>query len=125
MNMKHNDMNKLPTIIRREYLTRVRSKGFLLGTIITPLLMVSLLLLPAILANLTGEGWRTNYRMVILDRFEDPALYERARALLDTENDTLGRFEVRREAVGESQFEARRQELNQALGEGALSAYVV
>jgi ABC-2 type transport system permease protein len=118
-------MNKLSTIIQREYWTRVKSKGFLLGTIITPLLMVSLLLLPAMLTSLTGTGWRTSYRIVILDRFPTPVLSERVCALLVAENQKLDRFEVRHEAIAEIQFDARSRELNEELGKGTLSAYVV
>lgn len=42
-------MNKLRAIIRREYLSRVRSKWFILSTILAPVLIVGALALPALL----------------------------------------------------------------------------
>lgn len=42
-------MNKLGAVIRREYIARVRSKWFLFGTIMVPLLMVGAMALPILL----------------------------------------------------------------------------
>ncbi len=44
-------MKKVWVIIKREYLIRVRTKAFIIGTIISPLLMLGLILLPAFLGN--------------------------------------------------------------------------
>lgn len=41
-------MNKISVIIRREYLTRVRKKSFIIMTLLTPLLMAALFILPAL-----------------------------------------------------------------------------
>jgi ABC-2 type transport system permease protein len=41
-------MNKTFVIIKREYLTRVRKKSFIIMTILTPLLMAALIVLPAL-----------------------------------------------------------------------------
>ena len=38
-------MRKILLIIKREYLTRVRTKGFIIGTVIVPLLGVGSILL--------------------------------------------------------------------------------
>jgi ABC-2 type transport system permease protein len=43
-------MRKLFSVVRREYLARVRSKGFVIGTVLGPVLMVGVLLGPAVLA---------------------------------------------------------------------------
>jgi ABC-2 type transport system permease protein len=42
-------MNKISVIIKREYLTRVRKKSFILMTILAPLLMASIIILPTLL----------------------------------------------------------------------------
>ncbi len=42
-------MNKISVIIQREYLTRVRKKSFILITILAPLLMAALILVPTLL----------------------------------------------------------------------------
>ncbi|MBI3758939.1 MAG: ABC transporter permease, partial [Deltaproteobacteria bacterium] len=44
-------MGRVLTVIRREYLIRVQSKGFILGTILTPLLMSGLMFLPLFMAR--------------------------------------------------------------------------
>ena len=116
------NLDKLLVIIKREYLTRVKSKGFVIATVITPLLMASLIILPALLM---GRGSPTDYRGVVLDQTGDVGLYERARKLLTAENASQDRFQVRREALSEIQPETRLQELNREIGEGMLDFFVV
>lgn len=48
-------MNKIFIIIRREYLTRVRKKSFLIMTILGPILMASVYVLPVYFATLSDE----------------------------------------------------------------------
>ena len=49
-------MNKISVIIRREYITRVRKKSFIIMTILAPLLMASMVvLLPTLMMNQGGE----------------------------------------------------------------------
>ncbi|MCE5346289.1 MAG: ABC transporter permease [Bacteroidales bacterium] len=49
-------MNKISVIIKREYITRVRKKSFIILTILAPLLMAALIILPtAVMMNQEGE----------------------------------------------------------------------
>lgn len=48
-------MNKIWLIIKREYLVRVRKKSFIVMTVLGPLLLVSLLILPSYLASESQE----------------------------------------------------------------------
>ncbi len=48
-------MKKLWVIIRKEYRGVVRTKGFAIGTVLTPLIMGAMIFLPAILAG-RGES---------------------------------------------------------------------
>ena len=48
-------MRKIWLIIKREYLVRVRKKSFIVMTIVGPLLMVALMILPTYLANQSQE----------------------------------------------------------------------
>ncbi len=48
-------MNKISLIIQREYLSRVRKKTFIIMTLIGPLLMAALIILPAWLTNLEED----------------------------------------------------------------------
>ena len=52
-------MNKIFTVIRKEYLERVRSKSFMIGTILGPALMSLMILLPVLLADSGGDEQRT------------------------------------------------------------------
>ena len=59
-------------VIRREYLQRVRSKWFLIGTIGGPIFMAALIFLPAYFAVQSEQGERV---LIVLDRTD--VLYER------------------------------------------------
>ncbi|MCI0485352.1 MAG: ABC transporter permease [Blastocatellia bacterium] len=65
-------MKKVLIIIKREYLTRVRTKAFVIGTVISPLLMLALIILPAFLAT-RGGGER---QVRLIDQSGDPYLVE-------------------------------------------------
>jgi ABC-2 type transport system permease protein len=52
-------MRKVLTVIRKEYLERVRSKAFLIGTLVGPALMGLVVLGPALLADVAEEQDRT------------------------------------------------------------------
>jgi len=52
-------MSKVLTVIRKEYLERVRSKAFLIGTILGPALMGLMVLGPALLADVAEDQDRT------------------------------------------------------------------
>lgn len=49
-------MNKIPLIIKREYLTRVKKKSFIVMTILGPILMASLFIIPFILATVSEDN---------------------------------------------------------------------
>lgn len=60
-------MHKLLVVIRREFLERVRSKWFLIGTILGPVFMAAMIVLPILMAE-RGGGERT---VVVLDATSD------------------------------------------------------
>lgn len=57
-------MNKILLIIQREYLSRVKKKSFIVMTIVGPLLMAAMMILPAYLANWSGAEEK---RIAVLD----------------------------------------------------------
>ena len=71
-------MTKTLVILKREYLTRVRTKAFVIGTLLTPILMLVLTILPGFLAT-RGGGHRA---VTVLDQSGDPALYDAIRRRL-------------------------------------------
>ena len=52
-------MNHLPLIIKREYLTKVKNKSFIIMTILSPIIMIALIAVVAYLSNLNNEKVRT------------------------------------------------------------------
>ncbi|MCD4789688.1 MAG: ABC transporter permease [Bacteroidales bacterium] len=48
-------MNKIVLIIKREYLTRVKKRSFIIMTILGPILMAALFIVPVYIAELEGE----------------------------------------------------------------------
>jgi ABC-2 type transport system permease protein len=65
--------SKIFAIIRREYIERVRTRAFVIGTLATPVLMLAFSVLPIFLAASGGGGQR---RVTVLDQGGDPALFE-------------------------------------------------
>lgn len=59
-------MNKLWIIIKREYLSKVKKKSFFVMTILGPILMTLLVVLPSLLRNSTTES----YHIVVVDEIE-------------------------------------------------------
>jgi ABC-2 type transport system permease protein len=58
-------MRKIWLVVKREYLTRVRTKGFVIGTIALPLFAITVLILPILIAN--RQANRTQ-QIAILDQ---------------------------------------------------------
>jgi len=52
-------MNHLPLIIKREYLTKVKNKSFIVMTILSPIIMIALITVVAYLSQLNNDKQRT------------------------------------------------------------------
>jgi ABC-2 type transport system permease protein len=61
-------MNKIPVIIKREYLTRVRKKSFIIMTILAPVLMAALLIVPTIVMLNQGQDFK---RIAVIEERSD------------------------------------------------------
>ena len=59
-------MNKLKIIIRREYLTKVKKKSFFVMTILGPILMTLLIVLPIMLK----ENTEKSAKVIVVDEVE-------------------------------------------------------
>jgi ABC-2 type transport system permease protein len=51
-------MNKISVIIKREYITRVRKKSFIIMTILAPILMAAIIILPTVLMMNQGGNFK-------------------------------------------------------------------
>jgi len=72
-------MNKLVAIIKREYLQKVRTKFFVIMTVLGPLMLVVFTILPGLLISMKTGG---ETRIAILDQTEGTKLYDSIRGSL-------------------------------------------
>jgi len=116
-------MDKVIAIIKREYLTRVKSKGFVIGTILSPLIMVSFIIVPVLVV---GRGGSSDYHLVIAEQTGDAELTTRLDQLLMAGNAKSDKYTVRYEVVppGES-IDSRRPALDDQMKKGWINGYLV
>ena len=108
---------KLWAIVRREYLERVRTRGFLVATILGPVIMSALMIVPMLVARSSGKL----LRLAVLDATEmlqDPV----EAALRAARFDDKPRFDV--QPPGAGSFAAREAALKKAVLEGRLDGYL-
>jgi len=101
-------MSKVLTVIRKEYLERVRSKSFLIGTLLGPALMSMFIVLPMLLAE-SGEDEQRTIGVV------DPSgrYFDEVAAVL--QDDERAPLDLERFAVGSGGPEAALTELKDAI----------
>jgi ABC-2 type transport system permease protein len=112
---------KLFKVAKREYLDRVRRKSFVIGTILGPLLMGGMIILPGLLFEHASEGV---VNMAVVDR-TDSLCASFAAALDDTLSDGSRMFVLRKVSVGKGGFNAVKKELNAEIAAGTLEGYIV
>jgi ABC-2 type transport system permease protein len=116
-------MDKIKAIIKREYLTRVRSKGFLIGTLISPLVMSSFILIPYFVGRSAGPD---RYQITILDQSGDDFLFESLRTALAPTRPRQPRYELLREEIkSQEELDARQQALSQRVADKQLDGYLI
>jgi len=116
-------MDKLKAIIKREYLTRVRSKGFIIGTILSPLFMSSFILIPFLLGRSAGPE---KYQIVALDQSGDALLFESLELALAPTKPGQPRYELSREEIdSQEELDARRQALSKRVADKQLDGYLI
>src|SRR5277367_5523355 len=113
-------MRKVGLIVKREYLTRVKSKGFIIGTIIVPVLGVAFCLLIIFLVNYQPAQ---TMRVVILDNSGTLALSVRSRLDSKLENGQP-EFTVVEMIVRPAEPDAVQQDLRARINAGKLDAYL-
>lgn len=111
-------MRNVLIIIRREFLERVRTKAFVIGTVLFPVFMVGLIFLPALIR--AGGGERT---LVLVDR-SPSGLGEQVAATLQvpSEDENAIRYTIERTTAP---FEEQREALNRRVEAKEIDGYVV
>lgn len=143
-------MNKLVAIIKREYLQKVRTKFFVIMTILGPLMLVVFTIVPGLLFSLKTGG---DTRIAIVDQTEGVKLYDSIRnsllklepdqennkqpGIADTANGTTkdrmekagksmtGNFQVEQVNPGGRSLDEIKRELNTRIGRDELDGYLV
>jgi len=108
-------------IIRREYLERVRTKSFIVSTLLLPALMIALMVLPGKLEMLKASG--TKRLAVVCDHadFARAVQSQLARKGKSEKLDSSPRYQVE---IVSTPDEATRAALNDRIGAGTLDGYV-
>jgi ABC-2 type transport system permease protein len=103
-------MDKVLAVIKREYLTRVTSRGFMIWTILTPVLAVLLMFAPGFFMERTVQRGR----ILVLDQTGDAELFPLVKELF-----LRGPIPTRYESL-----EARRNTLNQQISSGQIAGFL-
>jgi len=111
-------MNRLWPLVRREYIERVRTKSFVIGTVLGPLLMGGLTLIPGILMSRGGKP----LRVAVVDASGQLAAPVEA-ALAQKELNGKKRFIL--EPPGPGTVEEREKRLKDGVLEGKLDGFLV
>ena len=93
-------MKKVLIIIKREYLVRVRTRAFLIGTMVSPLLMLGLIALPIFFAT-RGGGVR---RVTVLDQTGDPDLFDAIDRSLNSRSESSDEVDRNDPGVGRTRY---------------------
>jgi ABC-2 type transport system permease protein len=109
---------KLRAVVRREYIERVRSKAFIIGTILGPILMGLIMVLPVLIM---GRGGKL-LRVAVLD--SSGVLQEEVEETLrEARRDGEPRFDVR--PSGEGTIPEREEALRKAVLGGTLDGFLL
>ncbi len=112
---------KLLKVAKREYLERVRKKSFLIGTVLGPILMGALIVVPGLIFERTPEG---QSNIAVID--QTGSLFDEvSEALGDTLEDGRRQFVLRRVPVGGQDLEKIKQNLGFEVETDLLSGFVV
>jgi ABC-2 type transport system permease protein len=112
---------KLRAVVRREYVERVRTKGFVIGTILGPLILGAMMIVPVFAMRSSSKL----LRVAVLDRVGTlgPQIEEALRA---ARFDDKPRFDVQSAGATAAQAAAAREAaLKRATLEGKLDGYLV
>ncbi|HEX9118989.1 MAG TPA: ABC transporter permease [Terriglobales bacterium] len=109
-------------IIRREYLERVRTKSFIVSTLLLPALMIALMVLPSKLATLKASGTKRLAVVCANPDFARAVQSQLEAGKIETDKlDTSPRYKVE---IVSTPDEATRAALKGRIGAGTLDGYV-
>jgi ABC-2 type transport system permease protein len=111
-------MNKFLAVVKREYVQRVRSRMFIVATVLGPVMFVLFTVVPAYIASIKTGGAT---RIAVVD--QSGKMYERVREAILRERDEED--DAEREKVAAQTFNANRQERVEKAGKAYEQSYDV
>ena len=116
-------MNKTWVLIKREYLTRIKTKGFIIGTLVMPVFVLVMTFFPVIIQSLSSPKPRS------IDVYDaSDKVYDTLMIQLEGEKNNNGspKFKLERLQLSAGQtFEALKGEMNQHIQSGERNAALV
>jgi len=114
-------VNKVWTIFKREYLTRVKTKGFIIGTALTPLLIIALTIGPGLLINMKSDKVK---HLSVIDM--SGIVYEElVLALDDTTNSRERLYELTQVPATSINLADVKNELSQSVDNDKIDGYFI
>jgi ABC-2 type transport system permease protein len=114
-------VRKLGLIVKREYLTRVKTKGFVIGTLAVPLLGLAFSLMIIFLVNHKTEN---SLRLAIVDNSTNGLSDSVERGLDGKLEDGKPEFDIQQTVKKPADPEAVQKELRDKINAGTLDAYL-
>ena len=114
-------MNKMWTVLRREYLSRVKTKGFILGTILMPLFILALFVVPVMLIFLKSDKSK---QIAVIDQTGE--VFDSLQAVLDKRNETGQRlYNLIEHRVRPEKLETEKKFLSVGVDRGEWDGYIL
>ncbi len=114
-------MNKLWTVFKREFLTRVNTKGFIIGTLLTPLFIILISIGPGLLMNLKSEKSK---QISVID-LSGIVYDELVQVMNDTADSGQRIYEFTRINASNDNIEEVKKELSQAVDKDKIDGYFI
>jgi ABC-2 type transport system permease protein len=114
-------MDKMFTVLQREYLSRLKTKGFILGTILTPVLLIAMMVLPGLLIFLKSDNPK---RLAVID--QTGVILDSLVVNLNEKNEAGERLYtfIEHEAAA-AEIEAAKKTLAAEVDNGKLDGYII
>ncbi len=115
--------NKIVTVIKREYTTRVRTKGFVASVFLMPVLICTVILLPSFMATM-GQKTASVRRLVVIDETGDIFPELKARVAQHPTFQQKGELRYQLTRHTSDPIDEAKSELRQQVATGEVYAYL-
>jgi ABC-2 type transport system permease protein len=114
-------MDKLWTVMRREYLSRVKTKGFIIGTILLPMFMLAMFILPSLFMYLKSDKPK---QISVIDQTGE--IFDSLLVALDDKNEAGQRLYnfIKYEAPAEN-LDTVKKLFSERVDKGELDGYII